>query len=686
MPNEEPLYNSRVIQVFLEYVRKHHPKVEIDSVLKYAGITNYQVDDPGVWFNQSQVDRFNEILVQETGQNDIARKAGRFTAYSMGIGALKQYVLSFLNTISIYMIIAKAYQALSHGATAKTKKIGPNTVEIIVKPNPGVDEKPYQCKNRIGIFESLARFYTKEFAHVEHQKCFHRGDDACYYIVSWKPSTFVTLKKIRNFSMFAGILGCTSLFFVLQPLTWLSVVLMFTITIISMFLFVDYNGNKRFLRATEYQGEAAENLVEEIKVSHSQSQLVQEMGQAIINNTSVEDISEKILSVIIKHLEFTRGMILLTDQKSNRLKYTASFGYDPSEEEIIKKPDNSDENYNKIEIFQSALVDHKPYLINSMVELNSRASKDTSSFFNQINAQRFICLPIVFQSGSIGVLYVDNTKSKRQLAQGELSILTGVAAQVAISIKNIRYIEKLRKSEAAQMKLNDELELRVSERTSELLETERHLRASLKEKDMLLKEVHHRVKNNLQVVSSMLDMTRRRASNQETYKVLTEANTRIYTMALMHSHLYKSDRVDQINIGVNLTSLVTHLSQLYGQGKYIHPILSCEGIYLPVSQAQPIAFVLNELISNAYKHAFEEGKKGKIEVKITMSEDNESISIIVKDDGVGIPEEIDFQKTDSLGMKLVYNLVVMQLKGSLDISNNQGTEIRIKSPLKEETV
>ena len=686
MSDQVPLYNSRVIQVFLEYIRKYYPKVEIDSVLKYACITNYQVADPGVWFNQSQVDRFNEILVQKTGQIDIARKAGRFIAFSMRMGALKQYILSFLNTISIYLIIAKAYQTLSHGATAKTRKIGPHAVEIIVTPKPEVDEKPYQCDNRIGIFESLSILYTKDFAKVEHPACFHRGDSECRYIVTWKHSTYVILKRVRNYSLLLGVLTTSALFFFLPTLTWLSISLMLAIAVISMFLFVEYKGNKRFIKTIEHQGEAAENLIKETKVRHSQAQLVHEMGQATAENSSVDGLAAKILAVIKRHLEFKRGMILLTGPESKNLRFTAGFGYSTSEESVLKQTEFSLGQYKGVEVIGSTFINQKPCLVNDIGNQDSTIPKNSLTFFEQVNTRSFICLPIVFQEESIGILYVDNIEPQRQLTQSDLSLLTGVAAQAAISINNISTLAELHKSKFALKKFNDELEQRVQERTAELVATEKHLRALLNEKDMLLKEVHHRVKNNLQVVSSLLDMTRRRAVSKETSDLLTEAHTKIHTMALIHSQLYKSSRVNEINIGIHLQGLIQHLSQLYGQGKYIQPLLVCDGIYLPVTQAIPIAFLMNELISNAYKYAFEKGKQGKIEVTIIQAEDSGKIFIKVKDNGVGIPEEIDIEKTDSLGMKLIRNLATKQLRGTLEIIRDQGTEINIVfTPRKEET-
>jgi len=685
MSNQAPLYNSRVIQVFLEYIRKHHPKVEIDAVLQYAGITNYQVDDPGVWFNQNQVDKFNEILVEKTGQIDIARKAGRFTAFSIGMGALKQYVLSLLNTNSIYMIIAKAYRTLSLGATAKTKKIGTNAVEIIVTPNLGVDEKSYQCKNRIGIFESLSKFYTNDYAKVEHPTCYHQGDDSCRYIITWKHSTYITLKRFRNYSLLLGVFSTLTFFFYMPALIWLSISLMIAFGIIIMSLLVEHSGNNRFSKAIEYQGEAAENLIEEIKVRHSHSQLVQEMGQATAANSSVDSLATNMLAIIKRHLDFSRGMILLTDQRSKCLRYTTGFGFKDTEVEVIKQTEFSQGRNANVEILGPVFSNQKPYLSNNFGENDDTISEQTMALFKQINTKCFICLPIVFQGESIGFLYVDNIEPQRRLTQSELSLLTGVASQAAISIKNIHSFEELQKSEAALKKLNDELEMRVVERTAELVSSEKDLRASLKEKDVLLKEVHHRVKNNLQIVSSLIDMTRRRSTNQETYDLLSEAHAKILTMSLIHSQLYRSNRVNQINIGIHLRELFNHLAQLYGKGKYITPLLVAEGIHLPVTQAIPCAFVLNELISNAYKYAFEEGAEGKIEVTITELPEDEVISIKVKDNGVGIPEEIDVEKTNSLGMKLVRNLVTKQLKGSLNIFRNQGTEINIEFAPRRET-
>ena len=212
---------------------------------------------------------------------------------------------------------------------------------------------------------------------------------------------------------------------------------------------------------------------------------------------------------------------------------------------------------------------------------------------------------------------------------------------------------------------------------------EEQLKASLKEKEVLLKEIHHRVKNNLQIISSLLDMSRRRSENQEAIDLLSEAGAKIHTMALIHTQLYQSERFDQIDMQSHIRDMIIHLSHLYRAKGNITPVINASGVYLSVTQAIPCALAVNELISNVYRHAFEEGQEGTVDVSMEQSSDG-TISLKVKDDGIGIPTEIDINETDTLGLKLVRNLVLGQLKGRLQIERKDGTEILIEFRVVEE--
>ena len=261
-----------------------------------------------------------------------------------------------------------------------------------------------------------------------------------------------------------------------------------------------------------------------------------------------------------------------------------------------------------------------------------------------------------------------------------------------------REIEERKRTEDQIQQSRDELERRVIARTADLseansllkteiderLKTEHQLKSALSEKETLLKEVHHRVKNNLQIISSLLEMTRSRSADLGISDTLAGACARIHTMSLIHNQLYLSSRYDCVTMQNYIEILATHLSRVYGKNKQIVTHIHAKQVILPLIQAMPCALVFNELISNSYKHAFMPGQTGNITISITVSQD-QIVTVYYQDDGIGIPEDINIQKVKSLGMKLIYNLTVKQLKGTLQISRTFGTVISFdfKSELKQ---
>lgn len=244
------------------------------------------------------------------------------------------------------------------------------------------------------------------------------------------------------------------------------------------------------------------------------------------------------------------------------------------------------------------------------------------------------------------------------------------------------------KMQMALQSAHDELEARVARRTAELTtineklhneilvrqKTEDALTILLKEKEILIKEVHHRVKNNLQTISSILDMSSMRVDDRQATHFFTDARAKIHTMALIHSQLYGSDKLGEIDMGIHIRELGGYLSEIYGKKKTIALSLDIPGIQLPIAQAMPCALVLNELISNALQHGFKNGQTGTIRLCIRKSPEN-VVVMSVKDDGMGIPEGLDIFQTRSLGLRLVRNLVQKQLRGKICLKRNKGTEI-----------
>jgi PAS domain S-box-containing protein len=207
---------------------------------------------------------------------------------------------------------------------------------------------------------------------------------------------------------------------------------------------------------------------------------------------------------------------------------------------------------------------------------------------------------------------------------------------------------------------------------------EEKLIGSLLEKETLIREIHHRVKNNLQIITGLLDMTRMRTTDRITNSILTDMMMKIKTMAQIHTRLYESKQFDKINMGSQIRDQVTDLASIYGRsGAEIQSEINVQDVYMPVDQAIPCALVVNEILSNAFKHAFRGRKHGNLSVEVIRESDH--IRITIRDDGVGIPKDVDVYRTTSLGLKLIRSLVT-QLNGSVSIASDHGTEVTVECP------
>jgi len=207
------------------------------------------------------------------------------------------------------------------------------------------------------------------------------------------------------------------------------------------------------------------------------------------------------------------------------------------------------------------------------------------------------------------------------------------------------------------------------------LQTDEALRESLKERETLLKEIHHRVKNNMQIVSSLLSMQAAQATEPETVDMLNECQRRITSMALIHEKLYRSDSFTDINFADYVESLTDELLRMNRvDPNTVRITKDIENVQFDVDTAIPCALIVNELVSNCLKHAHLDARTG--EIAIALHRINGTYELTVADNGVGFPADLDFQTTDSLGMQLVTALV-NQLDGTITLDRAKGTTFSI---------
>ena len=213
---------------------------------------------------------------------------------------------------------------------------------------------------------------------------------------------------------------------------------------------------------------------------------------------------------------------------------------------------------------------------------------------------------------------------------------------------------------------------------TERKQAEADLRDALAEKEVLLQEVHHRVKNNLQTIHSLLYKQRQYIGERTARQALTESMDRVQAMALIHEHLYRSKRFASINLAEYIRHFARYVLQCYRPpDQDVSLTLALEEAAVSLDVAVPLALALNELLTNALKYAFPDNRSGEIAIECREQQGG-AITLIVRDNGVGLPEQFDAQQTPTLGWYLVYNLVTKQLHGTVEIQRRDPTQVTLR--------
>lgn len=204
------------------------------------------------------------------------------------------------------------------------------------------------------------------------------------------------------------------------------------------------------------------------------------------------------------------------------------------------------------------------------------------------------------------------------------------------------------------------------------------LRELLNEKELLMREIFHRVKNNMQVISSLLSLQCKYIKDEKYIEMVKESQDRIKAMALIHENLYRSKDLSNIDFNDYVKSLAKGLLLSYKRDtNKIALKINIETVSFAIETAIPCGLIINELISNSLKYAFPDGRDGEINISL-RSLDNDELEIIVSNDGVSFPKDLDFRNTESLGLRLVTNLAENQLHGRIELNRSKGTEFRIR--------
>ncbi|MBN1829394.1 MAG: PAS domain S-box protein [Deltaproteobacteria bacterium] len=443
----KPLYNSRIIRSYFEYLNVHYPEIDIYSILKESEIGAQEVADQGHWFTQEQINKFQKVLSEKTNNPSLAREAGRYLASAKGSSIIRQYFIGFLTPITAYRVLEKASATISHHVNIQTRKINDCSVELTVFTKPGVKEGPFQCENRQGMFEGLATVFTKNYATVEHTSCIHRGDKCCRYIVSWEKVSFVLWKQLSRYVSLASAIATGGLFFLLPTSYWIMVLLALLLASSLVFLNAERLQKINYATKVTTQGDIANQLINQINRRYNDALLVQEIGQALSRILDIDQLLLHFMNILQKRLDFDRGLVMLANNERTHLIYKAGYGYDTEEGAYLRQTAFNLDKPGSKGAFVVSFREQRPFLIDNVDEFKNSLSPKTLQFIERIQAQSFICVPIVHEGKSEGVLAVDNILSNKQLTQSDANLLMGIAPQIGIFLHNARMYEKIRENE-----------------------------------------------------------------------------------------------------------------------------------------------------------------------------------------------------------------------------------------------
>jgi two-component system, NtrC family, C4-dicarboxylate transport sensor histidine kinase DctB len=470
---DSPLYNSRIINSFMLLIKQKYPYVDVTELLEYAGMKEYEVADQAHWFRQDQVDRFYERLVQMTGNQKIAREAGRYAASPDVLGAMRQYILGLVDAASTFDIISKTTANFTRSSRFDSRRISSNLVEIVVTPVEKGIEKPYQCENRIGFFEAIVLIfnhkitdlqYFPEIPHlpsIEHPECVFRGGEVCRYLISWDKTLFLSLKKARNLS--SVLLAGANLVLALAGFgNLLAVALPASLSAILLLALAAGHSEKEALKASlNSTKDSMDNLLDQIDLNFNNALLTHEIGHRLGSYTRVEEMLPDVARIMQKRLDYDRGLILLASRDRSCLELRTSYGYTPDELHCLGSQQWRLDEVGALDVYVCSFCEQRPFLVNDLYHPGEGVANLRLACSETTGPRAFICCPIVCEDASLGVLAVESVKTRRPLVESDISLIMGLASIIGISIRNCELIEALETA-------NQELELRVMTRTADL--------------------------------------------------------------------------------------------------------------------------------------------------------------------------------------------------------------------------
>jgi len=598
--NVAPLYSARGLKLYIDLVKMRYNFVDIDALLKSANMKIEEINDPGYWFNQNQINAFMDYLIEKTNNPQIGREAGSFFGSPESLGILRSYYKAFGTPLKAFQQSDKLAADISLSASYQSKILSGSLIEITATPySKRIKEKYFQCDNRIGYFEGIFKIFNLPLPQIEHEECLFKGYDHCKYTISWKPMKSDAYKRAFPFIFIFALISSLLIFFI-PDLPHFEKIISAILVLVGLFKLYIYH-----IELKEYQlilsdnetSEAYSKLFEEIQKNYQNLEMMKRVSMSLSRSMQLKESLQAVINVLKDR--YDRCAILLANEDKSKLIYEVGYGYTEKQLNLWRStgwfhilPDSKG-------TFIRSFRENKPFLINDIKDVFKDFSIRSVEFTKKMGVKSLLCCPIYYDNQAFGILAVDNHINKKELIQSDTNLLMGIAYQIGIRLHYYK-MHDIERNEALT--------------------------------DLALQTVH-RIKNPAAAIDTNIKYLQRfcKLDEKSIQKIASIHRLNARILEIARNYLQSSRPIQMKKEKIHVNDLFNEIISNYNgiKIKYTTDL----SISYMMADKSALKSIFEELIENSKKY-------GKEPFEIKIKKQNHFMQIEFKDNGHGIPENI----------------------------------------------
>ncbi len=443
MSEDAALYNSRLIKNYLEYLQHAHAGLNTDALLAHSRIRRSEIEDQGHWLTQEQVNRFHAFVESQIEDPLFPRHAAHYALLSKTFGLLRHQALGMLSPILLFRAVKKFGPKWTRATDFEVQPLGANRAELTVTPRPGVTEEPFQCLNRMGMFEAGVKLFTGEFARVDHPECVHQGGAVCRYRLAWHLPLALRIRRWRRFITVGAVALMGAGVLTHSPVQWAPVLLGALATWFFFWGMEKHVANRALTRTVHSKGEKAAADVEEIEAHYQAAFLVREIGEAASQLGDTAPFARRVMAIIADRTTFDAGMLLLQDGPAGDEWRGHGFGMGVRARAWLEKLRIHPPDHPEADLMEAVWHQQSHYAAHTFDEAHARYPRFAGQMARW-EYQTVIAVPLIHESRTIGVLVLFDRQRHSHQKFSEHNLILGLASQIALGIVSAQTFHKVR--------------------------------------------------------------------------------------------------------------------------------------------------------------------------------------------------------------------------------------------------